>query len=174
MKLFMEIDPQLFDQCSHDYTESQETAGQREQMRQDQWDRIAEQAKQNRRDGVAPTLPSTTSTGSRVNPPPRIDEVDPMTRDSQQRLDALRIQDEGNGVREPRRAREADRQNEVRGADLEGEDLADFGIRRTSVRLMGILVQHWQKRCKAGRNGAVCLAEHCVRRIAGLEAIDTS
>lgn len=113
MKLFMEIDPQLFDQCSHDYTESQETAGQREQMRQDQWDRITEKAKQNRSNGIAPTLPATTSTGSRVNPPPCIDEVDPMTRDSQQRLDALRLQDESSGVRDSRRTREGDRQNEV-------------------------------------------------------------
>ena len=113
MKLFMEIDPQLFDQCSHDYTESQETAGQREEMRQYHWERIAEQAKQNRSNGVVPTLPATTSTGSRVISPPRLDEVDPMTRDSQQRLDALRLQDESSGGREPRRTREGDRQNEV-------------------------------------------------------------
>lgn len=115
MKLFMEIDPQLFDQCSRDYTESQETAGQREQMRRDQWDRIAEQAKQNRSNGTAPTLPATTSTGSRVHPPPRIDEVDPITRDSQQRFDALRLQDEIDGSRELRRPRDGDRSNEVRG-----------------------------------------------------------
>ena len=113
MKLFMEIDPQLFDTCSHDYTESQETAGQREQMRRDQWERIAKQATQNRKDGIAPSLPATTSTGSRFNPPPRIDEVDPMTRDSQQRLDALRLQDESSGICEPRRTREGDRQAEV-------------------------------------------------------------
>ena len=34
MKLFMEINPQLFDDCSHDYTEHQNNAEAREQARE--------------------------------------------------------------------------------------------------------------------------------------------
>lgn len=45
MKLFMEVDPQLFDDCSHEYTESQNNADQRSLKRQHKWDQIAQQAK---------------------------------------------------------------------------------------------------------------------------------
>jgi len=45
MKLFMEVDPQLFDDCSHEYTESQNNADQRILKRQQIWDQIARQAK---------------------------------------------------------------------------------------------------------------------------------
>jgi serine/threonine-protein phosphatase 2A regulatory subunit B' len=92
MKLFMEINPQLFDECSHNYTEDQSNQDKREQDRQSQWDRIAEQARINK--GESPTE-SGQPVRPKVNAPPRIDEVDPMTQDSQQRLDALKLQDEG-------------------------------------------------------------------------------
>lgn len=48
MKLFMEVDPQLFDDCSHEYTESQNNADQRSLKRQQVWDQIARQAKAQR------------------------------------------------------------------------------------------------------------------------------
>ncbi|KAI9781228.1 MAG: Serine/threonine-protein phosphatase 2A 56 kDa regulatory subunit delta isoform [Peltula sp. TS41687] len=100
MKLFMEINPQLFDECSHEYTEMQNTAEQRQRARQTKWDRITEQAKRAQaaktggnsstaaRTGVPPAKSST------VNTPMRVDEVDPLTQDNQQRLNDLRIQDE--------------------------------------------------------------------------------
>jgi serine/threonine-protein phosphatase 2A regulatory subunit B' len=44
MKLFMEINPGLFDDCSHDYTEQQNSAAAREAARQHKWALIAEQA----------------------------------------------------------------------------------------------------------------------------------
>lgn len=102
MKLFMEINPQLFDDCSHDYTQRQSTAEQRQQIRQGKWDRLEQQA-QSRRNSQ-PTVPSSINPrGPKVNPPPRIDEVDPITQDSQKRLDALRLQDESGTVRDQRR-----------------------------------------------------------------------
>ena len=114
MKLFMEINPQLFDECSHEYTEQQSNADQKQQARKDKWDRLAEQARQKQNGGSSATLISTTLRGStKVNTPMRMDEVDPMTQDSQKRLDALRIQDEGTNGREQRRPREHDRQNSV-------------------------------------------------------------
>ena len=114
MKLFMEINPQLFDDCSHDYTELQNTAEQRQQARQQKWERLAEQARQ-RKDSQSGSIPLAYNPRSqKVNTPLRIDEVDPMTQDSQRKLDALRIQDESSIGREQRRPRELDRQNSVR------------------------------------------------------------
>ena len=103
MKLFMEINPQLFDECSHDYTELQATADERKAHRQSKWDRLAAQAQQ-RRGGAAPSSTgglhngaaasdAATPRAAAVHPPPRIDE-DPATQDSQKRLDALKLQDE--------------------------------------------------------------------------------
>ena len=97
MKLFMEINPQLFDECSHEYTETQNSAEQRQQTRQSKWDMIAEQAKRGQANGpsATPRGGPSAAKGSSVSSPLRGDEVDPATQDSQKRLDALRLQDEG-------------------------------------------------------------------------------
>lgn len=111
MKLFMEINPQLFDECSHDYTEMQNTADQRKQARQSKWDKLAEQAKQ-RRNGVPPVIPPLTSNiDSSLSTPLRSEEADPLAQDNQKRLDALKIQDE-NPSKE-RRLRDHDKQTSV-------------------------------------------------------------
>jgi len=111
MKLFMEINPQLFDECSHDYTEMQNTAEQRKQARQSKWDKLAEQAKQ-RRNGVPPVIPPLPSNiDSNLSTPLRSDDPDPLTQDNQKRLDALKIQDE-NPSKE-RRLRDHEKQNSV-------------------------------------------------------------
>ena len=107
----MEINPQLFDDCSHEYTEQQNTADQRQLARQSKWDRL-EILAQSRRDGQAPP-PSSNIRGPKINPPARIDEVDPITQDSQKRLDALRRQDEISGGRDQRRPRDPDKPNPV-------------------------------------------------------------
>ncbi|KAI9722970.1 MAG: Serine/threonine-protein phosphatase 2A 56 kDa regulatory subunit delta isoform [Candelaria pacifica] len=113
MKLFMEINPQLFDECSHDYTELQNSSEQRTQARQSKWDRLAEQAQRKQNGPNSQVIPPSTSTlGTKISSPMRIDEVDPITQDSQKRLDALRLQDDGNPVRE-RRPRDHERQNSV-------------------------------------------------------------
>jgi serine/threonine-protein phosphatase 2A regulatory subunit B' len=84
MKLFMEINPQLFDDCSHDYTELQNSAETREQTRQSKWDRLAEQANKMKSGLGAPPVKPTNAEY----------ETDSMTQDSQQRLDALKLHDE--------------------------------------------------------------------------------
>ena len=117
MKLFMEINPQLFDDCSHEYTEQQANAEQRQKARQSKWDRLAEQAKSKKASSGPVIPPLTTPRGTKVNGPARIDEIDPITQDSQKRMDALRIQDETNGARE-RRLRDHDRQNSVSSPQL--------------------------------------------------------
>lgn len=95
MKLFMEINPQLFDECSHDYNEMQANAEQRQQARKSKWDQLAKQANQRRNSQAMPTIPVTDTKGQKASTPMRVDEIDPMTQDSQKRLDALRLQDEG-------------------------------------------------------------------------------
>ena len=113
MKLFMEINPQLFDECSHEYTEAQNNADQIKAERKSKWDRLAEQARKNSAAVVPVALaPATNPRGQKIVPPPRIDE-DSITQDSQKRLDALRLQDEHASSREARRPRESERQNTV-------------------------------------------------------------
>lgn len=86
MKMFMEINPQLFDECSHEYTEHQNNADQRERTRQDRWDLIEQQAKQQ---NGAPALPPAPN----LNVPEPIDEVEAMTSDSQKRLNDLKLEE---------------------------------------------------------------------------------
>jgi serine/threonine-protein phosphatase 2A regulatory subunit B' len=115
MKLFMEINPQLFDDCSHEYTEQQNSAASREALRQNKWAAIQEQA--DRRKALNGTA-TTPGQGQGQGPParnhpsplPRLDEVDPMTEDNQKRLDSLKLQD---GDRRDRRPTIHERQNSV-------------------------------------------------------------
>jgi serine/threonine-protein phosphatase 2A regulatory subunit B' len=96
MKLFMEVNPQLFDDCSHDYAESQNNASQRQQSRQDRWDKLAK-------------LAESRQNGTAENPaalPMRMDDSDPL---SQGRLENLRLQDDGTASRD-RRPKEYERQ----------------------------------------------------------------
>ena len=87
MKLFMEINPQLFDDCSHDYTELQNSADSRERARQSKWERLEEQAKK-MKTGLGPA-PNKAANAKY--------ETDSITQDSQQRLDALKLHDETAG-----------------------------------------------------------------------------
>lgn len=108
MKLFMEINPQLFDDCSHDYTEHQNNAEAREQARANKWKALAEQAGRSKTNGVV--LPTGPASPSRTKGTPlRGDDVDPMTEDNQKRLDSLKLQDGDRRERRPTH----DRQNSV-------------------------------------------------------------
>lgn len=86
MKMFMEINPQLFDECSHDYNERQNSAEQRERARLSRWEKVAERAK-DRQNGIAPPPMSSAEI------PVQVDEVDSLTTDSQQRLHALKLEE---------------------------------------------------------------------------------
>jgi serine/threonine-protein phosphatase 2A regulatory subunit B' len=101
MKLFMEINPQLFDDCSHDYTEHQNNAEAREQARAAKWKALEDQAKRAKTNGaVRPPGPASRK---------KIDELDPITEDNQKRLDSLKLQDGDRRERRPAH----DRQNSV-------------------------------------------------------------
>ncbi|OCL02102.1 protein phosphatase 2A regulatory B subunit [Glonium stellatum] len=112
MKLFMEVNPQLFDDCSHDYAESQNNADQRQQSRQSRWDKLAELAKA-RQNGRIEAKPAAAAAGqgSKVSSPMRLDDADPLSQDSQRRLEALRLQDDAMSARE-RRPKDYDRQSQ--------------------------------------------------------------
>jgi serine/threonine-protein phosphatase 2A regulatory subunit B' len=109
MKLFMEINPQLFDDCSHDYTEQQNNAEAREQVRQNKWKALMDQATRASSNGAPITGGVSSPSRSKVTTPLRVDDVDPMTEDNQKRLDSLKLQD---GERRDRRGTH-DRQNSV-------------------------------------------------------------
>jgi serine/threonine-protein phosphatase 2A regulatory subunit B' len=88
MKLFMEINPGLFDDCSHDYTEQQNSAAAREAARQHKWALIAEQAarRQAENGGSVPPRAQGFSVA-------RVDENVCVSEDNQKRLDSLRLQE---------------------------------------------------------------------------------
>lgn len=109
MKLFMEINPQLFDDCSHDYTEHQNNAEAREAARAHKWKQLEDQAKKSKINGVRPSAPISAPSRTKINTPMRIDEVDPITEDNQKRLDSLKLQDGDRRERRPTH----DRQNSV-------------------------------------------------------------
>lgn len=111
MKLFMEVNPQLFDDCSHDYAESQNNADQRQQSRQLRWDKLSELAKARQNGRVEAKPPAAAGQGSKVSSPMRLDDADPLSQDSQRRLEALRLQDDALSARE-RRPKDYDRQSQ--------------------------------------------------------------
>ncbi|KAH8641083.1 hypothetical protein IG631_04024 [Alternaria alternata] len=119
MKLFMEVNPQLFDDCSHDYAESQNNATQRQQSRQDRWDKLAKLAE------------------SRSNGTAEKSVVDPMRMDdSESRLENLRLQDDGTASRE-RRPKEYERQGSQtsrRHHTSQGEHHVSSSARRSAGR----------------------------------------
>ncbi|KAL1304167.1 hypothetical protein AAFC00_000594 [Neodothiora populina] len=86
MKLFMEVNPQLFDECSHEYTEQQNNADQRQQARQARWDKITELA-QKMKSGLPPAASVSAGTAPGPNST-STDETDPL------RLEQLRLQDD--------------------------------------------------------------------------------
>lgn len=92
MKLFMEINPQLFDDCSHEYTEHQNSAAEREALRERKWAALGEQA-ESRRNSMASDVGEPPQR-TQVTAMPRVDEADQGADDSQKRLDSLRLQDQ--------------------------------------------------------------------------------
>ncbi|CAD0100015.1 unnamed protein product [Aureobasidium mustum] len=91
------VNPQLFDDCSHDYTEQQNNAPEVKKTRQEKWDRLAALA-QSMKSGLPPSAAINTSTAPSATPA-RTDDTDPL------RLEQLRLQDDSE-----RRPKEFERQ----------------------------------------------------------------
>jgi serine/threonine-protein phosphatase 2A regulatory subunit B' len=101
MKLFMEINPTLFDECTAAYATDQETAPQRLADRESVWKMLEEKATLNRKprptsDGKSLSLSSQSQQVVRGGSPMQI--TDDSTGESQRQMDALNIQDEGAKV----------------------------------------------------------------------------
>ncbi|KAI5838094.1 phosphatase 2A regulatory B subunit-domain-containing protein [Morchella snyderi] len=101
MKLFMEINPTLFDECTAAYATDQETAPQRLADRESVWKMLEEKATLNRKsrptsDGKSLSLSSQSHQVVRGGSPMQI--TDDSTGESQRQMDALNIQDEGAKV----------------------------------------------------------------------------
>ncbi|KAL3477678.1 protein phosphatase 2A regulatory B subunit [Aspergillus californicus] len=89
MKMFMEINPQLFDECSHEYNERQNGADMREQARQSRWEKVAERAVERQNGVVRPRQLSSAEI------PLQLDDIDAITQDSQKRLHSLKLDESG-------------------------------------------------------------------------------
>jgi serine/threonine-protein phosphatase 2A regulatory subunit B' len=82
----IEVNPQLFDDCSHEYTQQQNAQAEKQQARKARWERL-EQLAQSRK-SVTVSAPQQAS-----NPPAPAEEViDPS--ENQRRMEALRLQDD--------------------------------------------------------------------------------
>ena len=122
MKLFMEVNPQLFDECTHDYTEQQSNVDNVKAARKAKWDRLqqlAESMKKEQRNGngVAPAVrPPAASAYSSKSLSNKAEDTaatsDPLSRESQQRMERLRLQDDRDSTRE--RSRPERQSNSVR------------------------------------------------------------
>jgi len=98
MKLFMEVNPALFDECSHEYTESQNNATARKKERQDKWDKLTSLAKTMQNGTPLPKTITHTSQGIQGPPrqpsPERTGETDALNRDASDRLANLKLQND--------------------------------------------------------------------------------
>jgi serine/threonine-protein phosphatase 2A regulatory subunit B' len=95
MKLFMEINPTLFDECTNEYAQIQESAPQRQAERENVWKLLEEKASKKRKADVSGgESKANTDARPRTGSPMQI--TDDGANDSQKKMDALHIQDEGS------------------------------------------------------------------------------
>jgi len=99
MKLFMEVNPQLFDECSHDYTEQQNNAEAVKANRQAKWDRLSQLAESMKQNGHSPTVRAPQSYGNNAKSPMRTDEQDPISMNRLRLEDDRRAERQSNSVR---------------------------------------------------------------------------
>lgn len=95
MKLFMEINPTLFDECTNEYTAIQEAAPQRLLERENVWKVLEEKAALKRRSlEAAKEKKGTTNIDSDVRAGSPMEITEDVSTDTKKQMDALRLQDE--------------------------------------------------------------------------------
>lgn len=92
MKLFMEVNPQLFDECSHEYTEQQNNAEAVKASRQAKWDRLTQLAESMKQNGHAPAVRPPQAYGNQQSST-RTEDGDPIS------MERLRLQDDRRAER---------------------------------------------------------------------------
>ncbi|KAI5812061.1 phosphatase 2A regulatory B subunit-domain-containing protein [Pyronema omphalodes] len=93
MKLFMEINPSLFDECTSDYAALQESLPQRQADRENVWKALEEKAQRKRK--LLESSGAQSGNSVRTGSPMQIS--DDGASDSQKKMDALHIQDSEQG-----------------------------------------------------------------------------
>lgn len=112
MKMFMEINPQLFDDCSHEYSEKQNNKSTLERERQEKWEKLDQLAK-NRKSGEAPITSTNAKTEPAPDKSPNSENVDPIAHDNSERLQSLKLDDDATAPSKERQLREREGQNSV-------------------------------------------------------------
>jgi len=80
MKLFMEVNPGLFDDCSHEYTEQQNNADAVKAARQAKWDRLSQLAESMKTGTNGAATNGASARGNKVRSPMRTDDADPLAQ----------------------------------------------------------------------------------------------
>lgn len=95
MKLFMEVNPTLFDECSNQYRDEEDQSYKRQQARDARWARLKElaQERQDAKNGRTANgnVSQQPATG---RSPPTTDRSDPFGHEHLRKFDQLRISDE--------------------------------------------------------------------------------
>lgn len=94
MKLFMEVNPSLFDECSAQYRDDEDQVQERQRDRDARWDRLKEMAEQ-RQNGAA----EHSSVRAAHNAAPTADSPDPFGHGKLRNFEALRIEDDTTPMR---------------------------------------------------------------------------
>lgn len=83
--MWTEVNPQLFDDCTHEYGAQQNAQVQKKSDRKARWDRVEQ---------LALARKGAKSEGPHSTPLTRVEEGDPL--ENQRRMEALRLQDDGH------------------------------------------------------------------------------
>ena len=97
MKLFMDVNPNLFDDCSHDYSELQSSLPAREAERQHKWAVVTEHAERCRIERGLPPGPALPPIPSSIRPPAGLSGALSHHQHLLPRLDEDGAGDEGDG-----------------------------------------------------------------------------
>jgi serine/threonine-protein phosphatase 2A regulatory subunit B' len=108
MKLFMEINPALFDECSHEYNQMQEGAAERQQERNNTWKHLEDLAKANKSSNGHTSKSRTAASAV----PQNVGKAGSMRIDenNEARLETLKL-DDGSKALGERRPSQRERQN---------------------------------------------------------------
>lgn len=105
MKLFMEVDPQLFDDCSQQYADESNQSLERKQTRDARWeelDEIAKERQQNAASVYGRKLANPVVPQPHGRSPPATNVIDPMAQNLRN-MQELRLHDDPKAPRGARR-----------------------------------------------------------------------
>lgn len=100
MKLFMEVNPSLFDECSNQYRDDEDQVIERQRDRDARWDRLKEMADQ-RQNGANGRVSTQAARGVSARSPSATNRSDPFGHDKLRNFESLRIQDDSTPMRGP-------------------------------------------------------------------------